>query len=130
MITSKRVSWFLVAFGVWSWIIWITFLKNIWADPRSWNHGMTAFFGVHLVLLGSLIARCSYIPRVLGYLLIVNGVGYVVGTLGPYLFPAVSFGFVAPTYFGELLFMVWLLVRGWRIPQETETLPPAAQPAI
>ena len=51
MITSKRVSWFLVAFGVWSWIIWITFLKNIWADPRSWNHGMTAFFGVHLVLV-------------------------------------------------------------------------------
>ena len=38
----------LVAFGVWSWVIWPTFLKNIWADHRSWNHGMTAFFGVHL----------------------------------------------------------------------------------
>ena len=47
---SKRVSWLLVAFGIWSWIIWPTFLKNIWADPRSWHHGMTAFFGVHLVL--------------------------------------------------------------------------------
>ncbi|WP_375488759.1 SCO4848 family membrane protein [uncultured Jatrophihabitans sp.] len=47
---SRRVGWFLVAFGVWSWIIWPTFLKNIWADPRSWHHGMTAFFGVHLVL--------------------------------------------------------------------------------
>jgi hypothetical protein len=22
---SRRVSWFLVAFGVWSWWIWITF---------------------------------------------------------------------------------------------------------
>ena len=47
---SRRTGWFLVAFGVWSWIIWPTFLKNIWADPRSWHHGMTAFFGVHLVL--------------------------------------------------------------------------------
>lgn len=61
MVVSKRVAWFLVAFGVWSWIIWPTFLKNIWADDRSWHHGMTAFFGVHLILtvfslvLGTLI---------------------------------------------------------------------------
>jgi hypothetical protein len=47
---SKRVAWFLIAFGVWSWIIWPTFLKNIWADDRSWNNGMTAFFAVHLLL--------------------------------------------------------------------------------
>lgn len=47
---SRRVAWFLLAFGVWSWIIWPTFLKNIWHDPRSWHHGMTAFFGVHLLL--------------------------------------------------------------------------------
>ncbi len=47
---SKRVAWFLVAFGVWSWVIWPTFLKNIWNDDRSWNHGMTGFFAVHLVL--------------------------------------------------------------------------------
>jgi hypothetical protein len=50
VVISKRVSWFFVAFGVWSWIIWPTFLKNIWADDRSWNHGMTSFFAVHLAL--------------------------------------------------------------------------------
>ncbi|SDJ50635.1 hypothetical protein SAMN05444157_3700 [Frankineae bacterium MT45] len=50
MLLSRRVSWFLLAFGVWSWIIWPTFLKNIWKDPRSWNDGMTAFFTVHLLL--------------------------------------------------------------------------------
>jgi ABC-type proline/glycine betaine transport system permease subunit len=50
MIVSKRVAWFLIAFGVWSWVIWPTFLKNIWNDPRSWHDGMTAFFGVHLAL--------------------------------------------------------------------------------
>jgi hypothetical protein len=47
---SKRVSWGLVLFGVWSWIIWPTFLKNIWKDPRSWHDGATGFFTVHLVL--------------------------------------------------------------------------------
>lgn len=51
MVVSKRVAWFFVAFGVWSWIIWLTFLKNIWNDDRSWSDGMTAFFGVHLVLI-------------------------------------------------------------------------------
>ena len=50
MTISRRVAWFLTAFGVWSWIIWPTFLKNIWKDSRSWHHGMTAFFGVHLTL--------------------------------------------------------------------------------
>jgi ABC-type proline/glycine betaine transport system permease subunit len=50
VVLSRRSAGFLLAFGVWSWIIWPTFLKNIWADDRSWNHGMTAFFGVHLVL--------------------------------------------------------------------------------
>jgi hypothetical protein len=46
------VSWFLLAFGVWSWVIWPTFLSNIAADPRSWAPagGPTAFFLVHLVL--------------------------------------------------------------------------------
>ena len=50
MLISKRVAWFLVGSGVWSWVIWPVFLKNIWADPRSWNNGMTGFFAVHLVL--------------------------------------------------------------------------------
>lgn len=50
MLISKRVAWFLVAFAVWSWVIWPIFLKNIWNDSRSWHHGMTAFFAVHLVL--------------------------------------------------------------------------------
>ncbi|MCW2522827.1 MAG: hypothetical protein JWO63_1162 [Frankiales bacterium] len=48
---SKRVSVFLVAFGVWSWWIWPTFLANIWKDDRSWDDGPTGFFLVHLVLV-------------------------------------------------------------------------------
>ncbi|WP_285745426.1 SCO4848 family membrane protein [Lentzea sp. NBRC 105346] len=48
---SRGMSMFLVAFGVWSWVIWPTFLRNIWKDPRSWADGPTAFFTVHLVLV-------------------------------------------------------------------------------
>jgi hypothetical protein len=49
---SRLVSVFLLAFGVWSWVIWPTFLKNVADDPRSWaaGGGPTGFFLVHLVL--------------------------------------------------------------------------------
>ena len=48
---SSRWSWFLVAFGVWSWVIWPTFIKNIANDKRSFTgNSPHAFFIVHLLL--------------------------------------------------------------------------------
>lgn len=48
---TPAISWFLLVFGVWSWVIWPVFLRNIAADPRSFQGGSpTAFFLVHLVL--------------------------------------------------------------------------------
>lgn len=49
---SRTVSLFLLAFGVWSWIIWITFVRNLWAsdDAFTASGSPTAFFVVHLVL--------------------------------------------------------------------------------
>ncbi|MFI9269192.1 SCO4848 family membrane protein [Kitasatospora sp. NPDC052896] len=53
---SRRTSWFLAAFGVWSMIIWTTFVKNLWQDSsgQAFVHGdhshPTAFFWIHLTL--------------------------------------------------------------------------------
>jgi hypothetical protein len=49
---SRRTSIFLAAFGVWSWIIWITFAKNLWDSDRAWaaDGSPTAYFVVHAVL--------------------------------------------------------------------------------
>ena len=74
-------------------------------------------FGIHLALLGYLVARSGYIPRIVGVLLAIAGLGYVLYYLGPYLYPDLDVGFLFVTFFGELVFMVWLLVRGWRIPE-------------
>jgi hypothetical protein len=53
---SRRWSFFLVAFGVWSWVIWLTFIRNIAKDPRSFSGDRPhAFFIVHLVLTVTLI---------------------------------------------------------------------------
>jgi hypothetical protein len=53
VILSRRTSLFLLAFTLWSWVIWITFLRNVWQDARSWNPsgGPTAFLTVHVVLV-------------------------------------------------------------------------------
>jgi hypothetical protein len=72
-------------------------------------------FGIHLVLVGFLIVRSGYIPWWLGVILIVNGLGWVSDSVQPYLYPDANTGFVFVTFFGELIFMLWLLIRGWSI---------------
>ncbi|MBC3843919.1 hypothetical protein GXW82_38080 [Streptacidiphilus sp. 4-A2] len=59
---SRRASWFLTAFGIWSVWIWVTFFKNLWADGEglAFVHGdhsrPTAYFWIHATLaLTSLI---------------------------------------------------------------------------
>ncbi len=47
---SRQASLFLLAFGGWTWIIWPTFVRNIWKDPRSFHHGATSFLLVHVAL--------------------------------------------------------------------------------
>ncbi|GGW17318.1 hypothetical protein GCM10018980_08450 [Streptomyces capoamus] len=50
---SRPVSWFLLAFGVWSWVIWVTFVKNLIEDGSglAFDDGHpTAYFWVHLLL--------------------------------------------------------------------------------
>jgi hypothetical protein len=47
---SRRWSAFLLGVGIWSWIIWPTFLRNIWKDDRSFDDGPTGFLLVHVAL--------------------------------------------------------------------------------
>ncbi|MGD3106789.1 SCO4848 family membrane protein [Streptomyces sp. YGL11-2] len=50
---SRPVSWFLLAFGAWSWMVWVTFVKNLIKDASglAFDHGNpTAYFWIHLTL--------------------------------------------------------------------------------
>jgi hypothetical protein len=73
-------------------------------------------FGIHLGLLGYLMIRSSYIPRLVGIALAIAGIGYIVYNLRPYLYPDAEIGFVFATYPGELVFVLWLAIWGWRVP--------------
>jgi hypothetical protein len=89
-------------------------MSFIRAFRDQWNFGLL-FFGIHLLILGYLVIRSKYIPKILGILLIIAGLGYLLTTLKPYLFPDINIDFARYTYYGELIFMLWLLIRGSRI---------------
>ena len=85
----------------------------------GWYFGLL-FFGIHLGLLGTLVFRSNYVPKIAGILLIVAGLGYLLTTLKPFLFPDVNVAFAEFTYYGELIFMVWLLIKGSRVKELNE----------
>lgn len=72
-------------------------------------------FGIHLSLLGYLVFKAEYIPKIFGILLIIAGIGYVINTLSLFLFPNINTEFLMITFFGELIFMFWLLIKGTKL---------------
>ncbi|HLY69331.1 MAG TPA: DUF4386 domain-containing protein, partial [Puia sp.] len=79
------------------------------------------FFGIHLCLLGYLVYRSGYIPRIIGILLVIAGSGWLMDNMQPYLFPGlrINFTIIMIAGLGELVFMFWLLIRGSKI-RETD----------
>jgi hypothetical protein len=84
------------------------------AFRNHWYFGII-FFGIHLILLGFLVFRASYIPRLLGIILVITGLGYLLTTTRPFLFPNLNVDFAQFTFYGELIFMLWLLIKGPKI---------------
>jgi hypothetical protein len=84
-------------------------------------------FGVHLALLGYLVMRSGFLPKLIGMLLAAAGVGYILNSCARFLWP----GFIDPAFpaiaalwaAAEWSFMAWLLVKGvnvekWRLAEE------------
>ena len=76
------------------------------------------FFGIYLCLLGYLVFRSEYIPKIIGVFLVVAGLGYLIDDLKYFFYPNFDTGFLWFTFFGELIFMVWLLVKGVNVQKE------------
>src|SRR6266496_1784770 len=89
-------------------------MLSLTAFRSNWYFGLL-FFGMHLGLLGYLVFRSGYIPKILGALLVIAGLGYLLSNLKPFLFPGVNLDFAEYTFYGELIFMLWLLIKGHSI---------------
>jgi Domain of unknown function (DUF4386) len=80
-------------------------------------------FGIHLLLLGFLVVRSDYAPRIIGILLVLAGLGYLVDSLARFLllnyedYRDFFLLLVAvPAIAGEFSFTGWLLLRGGKEP--------------
>jgi len=83
----------------------------------------TTFWGLWLFPFGYLVIRSGFLPRILGYLLLVAGVAYAVSGVTSIVLPehrqAVN-RVMMPLYFGEVPIIFWLLLRGARETREAE----------
>ncbi len=76
------------------------------------------FWGLWLLPLGLLVFRSGFLPRLLGVLLMIGGTCHVIDAGTQLLFPGVptisqvTFAFAMLAAIGELLFALWLLIKG------------------
>jgi hypothetical protein len=88
------------------------------------------FFGVHCVLIGYLVCRSAFLPRILGVLMAVTGLCYLTHSFALFLSPALAahlFPYLMPIGLpGELSVALWLLVIGVNIQRWKEQASAAA----
>ncbi|MFS8102446.1 DUF4386 domain-containing protein [Lentzea alba] len=81
-----------------------------------WGVG-ALFFGLWLIPMGLCVLRSGWMPRALGWILVVGGVGYLLSAFVGYLapdVPVVADALVFPATVGEFWMIGYLLVRGVR----------------
>lgn len=79
------------------------------------NTAAEILWGVWLIPLAILTWRSRFLPRFLGVWLVINGIAYIVISLTGVLLPGhqgTVFNYSQPAIFGELAFMLWLVIRG------------------
>jgi len=75
------------------------------------------FFGTSFVVLGSLVLQSRFLPRILGALVVVDGLGYVTSAFAFFLSPPLAarlhpFLPFVTAFLGEVPLMLWLIIRG------------------
>jgi hypothetical protein len=74
------------------------------------------FFGLHLGVLGFLVYRSRFLPRILGILMVVSALGYLADSFTKFLLSqsadTLAVVVVVTALIGELPLTLWLLVKG------------------
>lgn len=83
------------------------------------------FFGFSILVLGYLIFKSGYIPKILGAMLIFASLGYLVDSFAKFLMPNYAsyegmFTMVVfvPAFISELALCLWLLIKGLKVQPE------------
>jgi hypothetical protein len=78
------------------------------------------FWGLWLFPIGTLTYESRYFPKLFGHLMIIAGFGYLLGSLAHLLLPndeSIIFQVFDLMTYGEVIFMLWVVVRGAKLPE-------------
>jgi hypothetical protein len=85
-----------------------------------YQHGIfiaKIFWGLWLFPLGYLVFKSGFLPRILGILLIISGLGYLIDDFMVLLSPNSGAILSLFAFIGEWLFALWLLIKGVNVEQ-------------
>ena len=67
--------------------------------------------------MGYLVFKSGFLPKVLGVLLLINGFGYLIDSFAALLFPNLNVNIVLFTGWVEVVFALWLVIKGVNVEQ-------------
>jgi Domain of unknown function (DUF4386) len=96
-------------------------MMSVDAFHDGWTLAL-AVFGAHLLVLGYLIVRAAYLPRLLGIVVVIASLGYLIDSFGGSLWKGYHAELTRYTSVGEVLLMGWLLWKGRRLQEATPSV--------
>jgi Domain of unknown function (DUF4386) len=82
------------------------------------------FFGLHCLILGYLLFRSTFFPRILGVALSIGGLGYLANIFATAISTAIAghiFPYIMlPAGIAEIALTLWLIIRGVNVPRWKE----------
>ena len=92
-----------------------TLQTQAWLALQSFNDAWDfalVIFGLHLIVIGYLVLRASYMPKILGILVVICGLGYLFDSVTALLLPNFGVTVSMITFVGEVLLALWLVIKG------------------
>jgi hypothetical protein len=88
-------------------------LMSFFLHLHAYGYGVAEiFYGLWLFPMGYLVFTSGFLPRFLGVLLIIGCFGYLAQSVVDLLFPSSGVIIYLYTSWGELVFPLWLVIRG------------------
>ena len=89
-------------------------LSDINRFTDIWDAGLI-LFGLYLLVIAWLAWRSGYVPRLLGVLVAIAGLGYIYDSIGQFVSGGSWTQVSTVTFIGEFLLALWLVIWGRRI---------------